>query len=137
MMGASLLLSVSAMGGTDLELGGVAMQPRLQAMQRFQIPDEIAPAIVPYVGCLLASRGVEVRGSLDPRPRNVEKGADCSGHREAAERNADALLRNIGGRNGAERKAMIEATLAGADDFVRGSHLPPPQSTSGNDDADD
>jgi hypothetical protein len=93
------------------------------------IPDEIAPAIVPYVICKTASAGIpmytEGRERLIAPPAGFVKGVDCTAVRRQAARNADRLLRDRGGMTRKARSELIERTLAGADAFHR-SAVPPP-----------
>jgi hypothetical protein len=97
---------------------------------RFDVPDEIAPAIVPYMMCQAASAGVPVytegRKQLIAPPAGIGKGSGCSAARELAARRADLLLRRRGGMTKKARAQLIERTLAGADAFQRASELPPP-----------
>jgi hypothetical protein len=87
---------------------------------RLVIPDEIAPAVVPYMRCLDGSLGLQVRsqGRVLPPPHGIALGSDCSGRRAIAARQADEMLRaqHRGGRS--QRRAFIERTLASMDDFV-------------------
>jgi hypothetical protein len=96
---------------------------------RIVIPDDIGAAVVPYMGCLLARDGVEVRGGFDPRPAGVARGADCAPYREAAARRADALLRRIGGRSADQRRDYIERTLSAVEAFHNSTHRPAPAPT--------
>lgn len=97
-------------------------------MGRLDIPDEIAPAVVPYLRCLIASAGVPVytagRESLIAPPQGVEKGSNCETFRTKARRDAHILLRRQGGRDKQQRQVMIEATLTSIDDFQRASTPP-------------
>ena len=93
-----------------------------------RIPDEIAPAVVPYMGCLLARDGVEVRGKIDPRPPGVSKGADCAPFRKRAAKDAHVLLKRQGMRSRAERTAFIERTLTSIENFPKPGATPPTDS---------
>lgn len=94
---------------------------------RLHIPDGMGPAILPYLGCLFASRTDfrPVPGAIDPRPAGIGPGDDCNAYREQAARQADRLLRNRyrGSRN--ERRALIEQVLADADNFITDTPGPP------------
>jgi hypothetical protein len=104
---------------------------RLPSMERseahnFAIPDEIAPAIVPYFECLVASMGLPMHdehGKLVTPPPGVARGSDCAGVRERAARDADRLLIREGKKNAAERRALIDTTLTALTAFV---HPPAP-----------
>lgn len=95
---------------------------------RLDIPDEIAPAIVPYMRCLAASRGVPIRapghGAVEPPTAAV--GADCTPVRAAAARNAETMLAAQHRGTREERAALIERTLAGVDGFANMSASAPP-----------
>ena len=82
------------------------------------IPDEVAPAVEPYLQCRLQSLGATVKGTngktVDPV---VEKGGDCSALRAKAAIDADALLVKAG-KDAADRTAMVQDTLKSIDDFA-------------------
>ena len=89
---------------------------------RLPIPDGMGPAILPYLGCLFASR-TDFRpgpGAIDPRPPEIGPGDDCGAYREQAARRADRLLRNRYRGSRTERRALIEQVLADADNFITG-----------------
>ena len=101
------------------------------SVRSFDIPDEIAPAVIPYLQCLIASAGTplyaEGRNRPIAPPKGIGKGSDCAAFRLQAAKNADRLLRENGNKSKAERRALIEATLAGLEDFQR---APAPQNLS-------
>jgi hypothetical protein len=105
---------------------GQAVQPplvrRAAPTARLDIPDELAPAVLPFMGCLMARDGTEVRGGFDPRPRGVGRGADCGPYREQARSRADMILVRIGGRGADERRVYIERTLASIEAFQTSSN---------------
>jgi len=128
---AALVLALAASSLFEPTADTVARGPVME--ERLVIPDEIAPAVMPYLGCLLARDGVEVRGRLDPRPAGVGPGADCTAFREGAARDADTLLRRIGGRSSAEREALIEQTLTSIEAFPNpGATAPRSESNAQN-----
>lgn len=96
------------------------------------IPDEIAPAILPYSDCQLASRGVRNGppgpGQTVPPPEQL--GANCSGERETARRQGENRLRDLGRGTPAERRAYVERVLAQVDRFAAAvpSSSPMPES---------
>jgi hypothetical protein len=92
---------------------------RREVTETMSIPDEIAPAIVPYLRCLYASHGVPM-GSRDGQlvVPPVAKGASCLVQRRAASDLADQLLIKAGGRTAEERAAFVEAHLKQADAFA-------------------
>jgi hypothetical protein len=90
---------------------------------RFEIPDELVPAIVPYLMCLNASAGIPVyadsnRKAVVPPPPGISKGSDCGGMRKEAADKADELLKARGHPDAAERKAFIGRALEQADNFL-------------------
>lgn len=103
--------------------------PRVK--QGLEIPDEIAPAILPYLLCRSASAGVAVyseekRQPVAPPP-GLAQGASCDLQRARAAADADGLLRRRGGRDEVARRSLIGTTLAGIDAFLRASASPDPQ----------
>ena len=90
------------------------------------IPDEIAPAIIPYVRCLMASQGIPIRrpgGAAEPPAAAVD--ANCTPVRQEAARRADAMLVAQHRGRPDERTALIERTLTGVEDFAGASAAPP------------
>jgi hypothetical protein len=108
---------------------------RAVPMERLEIPDEIAPAVVPYMRCLLASRGMTIRapghGAIQAPTAAV--GTDCTPVRATAARNADTMLAAQHRGNPAERTALIERTLASMDRFVDATGGPQSPSESKSD----
>jgi hypothetical protein len=87
---------------------------------RLVIPDEIAPAVVPYLTCVFAQKGVDVRGtSLTPAANDVADG--CTKARKEAVANSERMLRKQGGRSSAERSTFIEKTLTDLETFASAS----------------
>jgi hypothetical protein len=101
---------------------------------RLVIPDEIAPAIVPYMTCQLLAHGVRIGppGAAQAIPTAEQRQADCSGARQEAARRAERLLEQRGRGNAAERQAAVERVLASADAFVAQTAPPAsgPQATA-------
>jgi hypothetical protein len=84
---------------------GVAVSSTPQyRMARLAIPDEIAPAVRPYMQCLGAAR---------------PQGSGCRAERAKAAADSDRMLRRRGGRSKEARRALIEKTLAEVDAFHR------------------
>ena len=80
-----------------------------------EIPDEIIPAIVPYVMCTSFSRGIRIISENVEIPPTVEKGADCSEQRKKSAQLADKMLQQQGNANKADRMRFIETALASID----------------------
>lgn len=92
------------------------------------IPNDIAPAVQPYLACLYGARGIQVRGmDGSAQPATIPVGTDCAPHRARASAHADRLLRNRGRGTTGERRAYIESVLAALDRSVpRGGGGAPP-----------
>lgn len=120
--------SVAAAQPTAPSTDAPATTVRAVPVARLTIPDEIAPAIVPYVNCLMASRGVPVRSSHDGPivPPSVPAGADCAPARHEAARRADAMLVSQHRGSLAQRASLIERTLASVDSFATTFTTAPP-----------
>gem|GEM_PF-6487366 len=118
-------------------LAALTMQPvpaevRSEVRGRLIIPDEIGPAIAPYVRCRIASAGIEIRSSMDgpvERPA-AAVGADCAQVRRQAAERAQQMLRNRRGGTEADRRALVERTLTSVDNFVPVSAAPQPAQPS-------
>jgi len=82
------------------------------------IPDEVAPAVEPYLQCRLQSLGATVKGkdgkTAEPL---VEKGGDCLALRAKAATDADAMLVKAG-KGESDRTTMVKDTLKSIDDFA-------------------
>ena len=113
------------------------LERRVATRRVLDIPDEIAPAIIPYLQCAMASRGVEQRVSENgPRVRPAAPmGADCASHRAEAARRAEEMLRSQGRGSPAERRAFVERALTDVDTFAAGAGRPPAEPSPGESDA--
>ena len=83
------------------------------------IPDEIAPAVMPYMACLTAAKGSPLRnGPSGPEfmPGRFKAGQDCSNVRAEAAQDSERLLK--GSTTKRERAKLIETTLSSIDGFV-------------------
>jgi hypothetical protein len=115
----------STSGNEALLIDDSDFPPVPGSVPHFNIPPLIAPAVEPYLRCLLGSRGVEERragGTL--RQPGVEPGADCADRRERAARNANRILRDRRIGTSAERAAVVEAALTNVDRFAAVSAPP-------------
>ena len=82
-------------------------------------PDEIAPAVLPYLGCLYATRGLPLlRGSDGQQIGGGVRGGDCGAARRKAEADALQLMDGKPVPNGGTAKSYIEAALAAMDNYV-------------------
>jgi hypothetical protein len=104
----------------------VALATREDPIGGLHIPDEIAPAIVPYMTCQLQSHGVRIG---PPGAQAVQspqqQGMDCSVVRKRAAQQAERLLDRQGRGSARERRAFVERVLANADAFVAQAAAPP------------
>jgi hypothetical protein len=92
----------------------------LSADLHFHAPDEIVPAVLPYLACLYASRGLPLLNGTDRQAiaAKVAVGADCTAVRRQAEQNALTLLRSRPDNNGRSPDALVASTLASMDGYV-------------------
>jgi len=96
-------------------------QPRTVVVQSgpLDIPDEIAPAVLPYMACLTAAKGSPLRngpGGPEAFPGRFKVGEDCTGARAEAALNANRMLK--GTRSKKKRSELVETTLSSIDNFV-------------------
>ena len=92
---------------------------------RMDIPDEIGPAMVIYLNCLASSRGSPVRNERGEQMEQVVPvGGDCASSRKDAAKRADLFLRQYTDQSGKERRALIERTLNGIDEFMKPRSYP-------------
>ena len=109
------LIGTLALAGTQAAALKKAVKTESHSLH---IPDEVSPAVEPYLQCRLQSLGATVKGTdgkaVEPV---VEKGGDCSALRAKAAIDADAMLVKAG-KNEADRTAMVQETLKSIDDFA-------------------
>jgi hypothetical protein len=85
-------------------------------IEPLRIPGEISAAIMPYMTCMLASRGNNVVADpSDPRPPGVAVASDCSAQRADSARRANEMLRSAHRMNAGRRQAFIEQALGDID----------------------
>jgi hypothetical protein len=101
---------------------------RAVRMGSINIPDEIAPAIVPYFDCQMASHGVRQGppGSAQIIPPPEQFGASCSEARLHSARRAESMLRAQHRGSANQRRVFVERVLANVDTFVAAAGMPPP-----------
>lgn len=99
---------------------------RVRQFSSFDIPDEIAPAVIPYLLCRTASSGVPVytqgKKALIAPPPGIAKGSDCSAARVKASADAHRMLRQAGRGDKAERAGYVEKVLSDLDRFQASSN---------------
>jgi hypothetical protein len=94
--------------------------PDTAADLHFHAPDEIVPAVLPYLACLYASRGLPLLNGTDRQAiaSKVALGGDCSAVRRIAEQNAIGSLTNTPAANGRSPMAVVAETLSSIDAYV-------------------
>ncbi|QNA84514.1 hypothetical protein G4G27_11320 [Sphingomonas sp. So64.6b] len=109
------MVTVSATQAAALELTNKVEKSETHSLH---IPDEVAPAVEPYLACRLQSLGATISGKDGKRVKPlVTKGGDCLALRTRAAADADALLAKAG-KDDSYRAATIEETLKSIDDFA-------------------
>ena len=82
-------------------------------------PDVIAPAVLPYLACLYAERGLPLLRAADGTQVAYDKsGSSCSAARARAIADASKLLEGKPAPDGLSAAVFIEHTLADMDDYV-------------------
>ena len=139
-------MSIIALAAAVAAAAGHQDAPRttVQAvpMASLDIPDEIAPAVLPYLNCKLGSAGIELRapGNGPALPPAAATGADCSRVRQQAADRALRILRDRRQGSADERREFVERTLTSIDSFlaIPANAPPKPEPTSaGQPNADD
>jgi hypothetical protein len=100
-------------------------RPAIRAV--IDIPDEIAPAVLPYAKCQMAFWGIANRGPYDPPVPPVARPDNCEKERTTAATEAESLLKEAGQLNADERKVFIERTLVSIETFMKESAPKPIQ----------
>ena len=84
-----------------------------------QIPDQIAPAIIPYLACLMAARGQRIPTEKGgPVLEGITRGSDCGAYRKAASKRAYLLISENSRAGRRERKAYVESSLEDVERWV-------------------
>jgi hypothetical protein len=95
-----------------------AQQP-LSATPTLHTPDVIAPAVLPYLACLYAERGLPLLRATDGSQVAYDKSSgDCSAARAQAGKDAAKLLQDKPVPGGPGAAAFIDQTLADMDAYV-------------------
>jgi hypothetical protein len=96
-----------------------ADQQPLSAMPTLHTPDVIAPAVLPYLACLYAERGLPLLRATDGSQVAYDKSdGDCSAARTRAGEDAAKLLQGKPAPGGLSAAAFIDQTLADMDAYV-------------------
>jgi hypothetical protein len=91
-----------------------------------KVPDEIAPAVGPYITCRIMASGTPLIVEGKPVNYTLPGQTDCAKVRANAAREADKFLVRQGMNDKAKRHAFIDKALTDADSFT--AKLSTPQS---------
>lgn len=107
-----LLLAVAQARGLDAS-------PVMEARQQLHTPDDIAPAVLPYLACLYAERGLPLLHASDGTRVDYDRGTgDCSAARAHAKDDAARLLHRKRAPDGLNVGEYVDRTLSDMDDYV-------------------
>jgi hypothetical protein len=114
-----LMLALAALFST-------AAGPAALPTQSLHTPDQIAPAVLPYLACLYAARGLPLLRGTDGRPISTGKpiDGDCSPVRRRAQEEALKLLEGKQLPNGTSPESFVVNALSEMDSYV--ASLPAP-----------
>lgn len=91
----------------------------VQAWPQLHTPDQITPAVLPYLACLYAERNLPPLRGSDGVPIAYDKSrGDCTAVRAAAAADAARLLAGHPAPRGMSAGALIERTLTDIDAYV-------------------
>jgi hypothetical protein len=114
------LIALSLIGLLTVPVTQAAARERAAKVEThsLHVPDEVSPAVEPYLQCRLQSLGATINDKDGNKVAPlVEKGGDCSALRAKAATDADAMLVKAG-KAEADRTAMVQDTLKSIDDFA-------------------
>ena len=101
-----------------LTVAPVSAQP-LGRKPTLHTPDAIAPAVLPYLACLYAERGLPLLRASDGTQVEYDKSSsDCSAARARAKQDAAGLLQGQAVPDGLQPAEFIDETLADMDAYV-------------------
>lgn len=123
-MGLPILFALLSMGQGDPQ--PVRTAETAEKIGSIEVPDEIAPAIGPYITCRIMASGTPLIVEGKPVNYNLPGQTDCAKVRENAAVESDKLLTRRGMNDEAERQAFVDKVLADADSFT--ATLSTPQS---------
>lgn len=99
--------------------GAAAVAQPLSREPTLHTPEVIAPAVLPYLACLYAERGLPLLRGADGKQVPYDKSANgCSGARAHALAEADKLLQGKPTPDGTSAGDFIERTLSDMDAYV-------------------
>ena len=128
-----LILAVAALlAAQDYERSTAG--PAALPVQTLHTPDEIAPAVLPYLACLYATRGLPLLRGTDGQPISggtPGPGNDCSAVRGHARDDALKLLQGKPMPSAGSPETFVENTLLEMDSYV--ATLSPPRTRATGD----
>jgi hypothetical protein len=93
--------------------------PVVHAWPKLHTPDQITPAVLPYLACLYARRGLPPLHAPDGSLVAYDRSSpDCSAARAQASADAAKLLQAKPPGDGSSASALIDRTLSDIDDYV-------------------
>jgi hypothetical protein len=131
--GLLLAMALSSLQGAPIGGSSTETPTIVSRTHVLDIPDELAPAVVPYMNCLVTSMGHVARnerGAVPPSP-GVSQGSDCSLQRQQAQTLGEQLLERRGMTDPEQRRQRVDSVLSGARDF-----LMPPMPVTGDETED-
>lgn len=107
-----------------------AAGPAALPTESLHTPDQIAPAVLPYLACLYAARGLPLLRGTDGRPIPTDSvnGGSCSGARDRARQEALKLLLDKQISDHVSPEKFVDQTLSSMDNYV--ASLPAPNARS-------
>ncbi len=112
-----LLAALLAGSGDQSEVSNPAALPT----RSLHTPDEIAPAVLPYLACLYAARGLPLLRGTDGRPISSSEpaaGSDCSAVRSHAREEALKLVQEKQLPDKASPETFVDGVLEEMDEYV-------------------
>lgn len=111
-------LAIALFATFSVHASDAAAQP-LSIRPTLHTPDAIAPAVLPYLACLYAERGLPLLRGTDGKQVPYEASTKgCAAARARAQADAAKLLEGKPLPEGTSVGAFIEQTLADMDDYV-------------------
>ena len=111
----SLILAAASAAAQPTPAATISMPV---ALGRLEIPDEIAPALMPYMACQMRAAGAPIIKPGQPVPMGQQPtGEDCTKVRETAARNAMTLLDRQHVDPPGGRQAFVAKALDDIDTF--------------------
>jgi hypothetical protein len=123
------LAALLATSGGQFQVGN----PAPLTTRSLHTPDEIAPAVLPYLACLYEARGLPLLRGTDGQPITTSEpgpGGDCSSVRIHAQEEALKLLAGKRVPDKTSPEAFVEGALEEMDEYVATLRTPTAQTDS-------